>query len=67
MLEETQFMSHGRGETPMHKGEGKQPSLKWHREKGEWTTGVEELGSTRLAVLEYLKGALGLETTYRDP
>lgn len=48
-------------------GEGKQPSLKRQREKGQWTGGVEELGSARLAVLEYLKGALGPETTCRDP
>lgn len=67
MLEEAQFMPHRRGKTPMYEGEGEQPSPKGTERKENGHRGVEELARARLAVLEYLKGALGLETTCRDP
>lgn len=60
-------MTHRRGETPMYKGEEEQPSPKGTERKENGQGSVEELTSARLAVLEYLKGALGPETTCRDP
>ena len=51
----------------MYEGEGEQPSPKGTERKENGHRGVEELARARLAVLEYLKGALGLETTCRDP